>query len=215
MFGKPATSGFGTAVTTASSFGFGSTPSTNLFATPSAKPFGTQPTPNLFGQSTPAQQPAFGSNIFGQTNTQNNTLFGKSNQQTFGSTPGFQFGQTNPTQSTGLFQTPKPATGFGFNFGQTATSTAPFGQTQTQQQPFSGFSSSFGKSFGQPQQQTTGFGTGLGMQSGTLFGNTAPKPGGLFVTPGTGGGLFASNFQPTAGFGVPQQTQPQQNQLNQ
>lgn len=216
IFGKPSGSTFGTAVTTASSFGFGNTPSTNLFGSnTAAKPFGTQPAQNLFGQPAQPAQPAFGSsNIFGQPNTQSPSIFGKPAQPAFGQpTTGFQFGQTNATQSSSLFQAPKPTTGFGFSFGQTNTSTAPFGQTQPQQQPFGGFGSTFGKPFGQTQQPTTGFGTGLGMQSGSLFGTATSKPGGLFGNTGTGAGLFTSSFQTATPFGLPQQPQPQQQQI--
>jgi nuclear pore complex protein Nup98-Nup96 len=64
LFGKPTT--FGTATSNASTFGFNPTSTSNPFSANQAqKPF-SQP---LFGTTTTQPQPAFGTGVFGQTNT--------------------------------------------------------------------------------------------------------------------------------------------------
>lgn len=168
LFGKPAT-GFGSATTTAVTFGFNSTVSASPFgASTVAKPFGAQTTQPLFGAATTQQTPSFGSTMFGQQNTQNTGgIFGKPAQPTTGFSAGqsnFSFGPPAATQSSSLFSAPKPNTAFP-SFGQTNTVTSSFGQQQPfGQQNQSTFGSTFGKpiatGFAQPTQPT--FSGGLG-----------------------------------------------------
>ncbi|KAJ3623092.1 hypothetical protein MTP99_019347 [Tenebrio molitor] len=107
LFGKPTT--FGTATSNASTFGFNPTSTSNPFSANQAqKPF-SQP---LFGTTTTQPQPAFGTGVFGQTNTPNTTtnLFQKPAQTTTGfntGQPGFSFNQTGTTQASNLFQDSK------------------------------------------------------------------------------------------------------------
>jgi nuclear pore complex protein Nup98-Nup96 len=197
LFGKPTT--FGTATSNASTFGFNPTSTSNPFSANQAqKPF-SQP---LFGTTTTQPQPAFGTGVFGQTNTPNTTtnLFQKPAQTTTGfntGQPGFSFNQTGTTQASNLFQVSKPNTGFGI-FGQTNAGTPGFGQTS---QP--AFGTNFGKltttTFSQPSQPA--FGTNLTgglQQQPLLFGNTTAKPPNLFGNTTGGGNLFTSNvFQQT------------------
>jgi hypothetical protein len=107
LFGKPTT--FGTATSNASTFGFNPTSTSNPFSANQAqKPF-SQP---LFGTTTTQPQPAFGTGVFGQTNTPNTTtnLFQKPAQTTTGfntGQPGFSFNQTGTTQASNLVQDSK------------------------------------------------------------------------------------------------------------
>jgi hypothetical protein len=165
LFGKPTT--FGTATSNASTFGFNPTSTSNPFSANQAqKPF-SQP---LFGTTTTQPQPAFGTGVFGQTNTPNTTtnLFQKPAQTTTGfntGQPGFSFNQTGTTQASNLFQVSKPNTGFGI-FGQTNAGTPGFGQTS---QPAFGqtnstndiydFQNPTTNLFQKPAQTTTGFNT--------------------------------------------------------
>ncbi|XP_023019445.2 nuclear pore complex protein Nup98-96 [Leptinotarsa decemlineata] len=213
LFGKPAT-GFGATTSTPSlNFGFGSTQTANPFGATQAKPFGSS-SGSIFGTNTATTQaPTFGTGLFGQTNTTQNTagtLFGKPAQPTtgFGATPntGFSFSTPASTQPSLFSQPSKPL------FGQPTTNTG-FGQTNN---AFGATTSPFANSFAKTTTPAfgttpnTGFGTTLG--GGSLFGNTTNKPGGLFGNNTGSTGLFgASNntVMGVSGFGVPQQ-QPQQ-----
>ncbi|KAK7462426.1 Nucleoporin nup49/NSP49 (Nuclear pore protein nup49/NSP49) [Stygiomarasmius scandens] len=167
---------------------FGSTNATNTNTNPL---FGGNTGGNVFGQQNQQnqqQQPATGTNLFGQPSQQQpamgtgTSLFGQPAQQ---QQPAGVFGQPAQQQSgTG--------TGAGL-FGQSTTGgTGPFGQPAQQQQPSTGTGL-----FGQQQQPA---GTGL-------FGQQQQQP--------TGGGLFGqSQQQPAAGLGLFGQQPQQQQQPN-
>lgn len=188
-FNKPI--GFGAPATTQSSaFSFGNT-STFGTATPQNKSLFGQPTlpsTGIFGAST-AAAPAFG------TSSTFSTGFGTQNQNAspfsvkpvgFGTTtttaaPGFSFG-TNTASTTTPFLFNKPTgTAFGTSFGAPSTGFGGFGTT-----------ANAGSSlFGQNKTQIgfgTGFGSGLGTSSSSLFGPNTNKPAGLGSSLGFGTG---------------------------
>jgi hypothetical protein len=154
---------FGTTTSSASTFCFNPLSTSNFFSANQAqKP--------LFGITSTQPQPAFGTGVFGQTNTPNTTtnLFQKPAQTTTGFNTGqlgFSFNQTGTIQASNLFQVSKPNTGFGI-FGQTNAGTPGFGQTS---QPAFGqtnstndiydFQNPTTNLFQKPAQTTTGFNT--------------------------------------------------------
>ncbi|KAF7336840.1 hypothetical protein MVEN_02120100 [Mycena venus] len=194
---------------------FGQKPAGGLFG---AQPqtgggaFGQPAGGGLFGQpqQNQQQQPAAGTNIFGQPQQPaGGGLFGQSQNQQQPAAGGL-FGQQQQQQQPatgGLFGQPQnqqqPAAGGGL-FGQSQTQPATgglFGQPQQQQQPAAG-----GGLFGQSTQQPAA-GGGLFGQSqtqqpaaggGGLFGQSQNQQGGGLRA----GGLFgASQQQPAAGTG--------------
>ncbi|CAB3402802.1 unnamed protein product [Caenorhabditis bovis] len=201
--------------------------------------FGSKPaTGGLFGSNT-------GTSTFGQTNT-GGSLFGNTQQQSGGSLfgnnsqpqqqTGSLFGNTSNT-GTSLFGGQPQQSGFSFGgsgttFGQPAASnagTSLFGNTNTQAAGTSLFGSkpaTSGFGFGITATTTTNNAFGQPAASGSLFGSTATKPGGLFgntntgttgtslfgsqPAANTGTGLFGSTTQPAnsiGGFGLGAQQQ--------
>ena len=220
LFGNMTTGGTTFGSNTGSAGGlFGQKPnqpvSGGLFGNkPGGGPFGTQQTNNsLFGTNNNTNT----GGIFGQnTNTTNtsSSLFGRQNNQPFGTATGSSvfgnqqnvaspfgqtqasgglFGNTNTSgTSGGLFgQKTQPFQSTGTSFGNKPAGGGLFGQN-TQQQPTSGL-------FGQNTQQQSGglFGAKpAGTTSGSgLFGNQQ-QPGGLFGSKPTG--LFGSSSTGTA-----------------
>ena len=216
---------FGAANTAAAKpagFSFGNTGGTGFGAT------GT--TQTGFGANTAATNTGTGGGLFGntaQTNTGGGGLFGGGQQQQQPAATGFGggtgFGGQAQNTGTGLFGSqPKPGGLFGAAptantgaatgglFGSTASTTTPFGTTNTAQQQGGGLFGAkpattgtglFGGSTGQPAGAAGGglFGGAPAQNQqpaqGSLFGgmnqNTQQKPGGLFgSTQSTGGGLF-------------------------
>lgn len=175
---------------------------TGLFGQTQAQPAAT----NTFGQTqstfggfgTQAQaQPAGGLFSGGTANTATGTsAFGGLGAQTTQTSFGFGSNTaTNTATGGGLFgaKTANTFAPLGSSFGQNATSTAPaFGSFGTATSTAGGslFGGTFNKSvaptFGLNTATSTGstFGGGLnfGTGSGSLFGNTANKPGGLGTT---------------------------------
>uniref|UniRef100_A0A336KXZ5 Nuclear pore complex protein Nup98-Nup96 n=1 Tax=Culicoides sonorensis TaxID=179676 RepID=A0A336KXZ5_CULSO len=189
----------------------------------------TQPSTGLFGQTSAA--PATGG-LFGNTT---NTLggFGQTNNA---------FGATTSQQNNSLFNKPfgqatTTQTGFG-GFGTSTAAATPFGQTKPLFGATGGTSGGmFGSNtstFGQPTQQTTGFGaTPFGQTqpqqqqtTPSLFGGAQPQTSAFGNTSTTGFGGFGTNTsqpstglfgkpaatgfgaQPTTGFGAPANTTP-------